>query len=152
MSHSRRRPSYTVIRQARENASGYHVQEISRRNATESQVAADIKSCCAATVTIGEPECPTSIGVIYCDTRCDEGGFTESDAIFLKQLATQFSSYVELALQKRRSNFLESQHQAGIKEKNENPDVVLAKVVGYRRPCRNCGRTLSEWLRTIFRS
>ena len=139
-----RRPSYTVIRQARNSSLGYHVQEISKRDATKSQVAADIKSCCAATVSIGDSEYPTTIGVIYCDTRYDENKFTESDAIFLKELTAQFSCYIELALLKHKAKFLESEHEASIKEKSNNPEMILARIVGTSKIIQDLKRDLER--------
>jgi transcriptional regulator with GAF, ATPase, and Fis domain len=139
-----RRPSYTVIRQARSSAEGYHVQEISRRDATKSQMDADIKSCCAARVAIGDPEYPTIIGAIYCDTRYDERRFTESDAIFLKELAAQFSCYIELSLMKHKTVTLESEHEIGIREKLNNPEVVLARIVGVSNAMKDLRKDLER--------
>lgn len=139
-----RRPSYTVIRQARNSADGYHIQDISRRDATKSQVAADIKSCCAATVSIGDSEYATTIGVIYCDTRYDENKFTESDAIFLKELAAQFSCYIELALLKHKAKILETEHAASIKEKFNNPEMILARIVGTSKVIQDLKRDLER--------
>lgn len=142
--YPRRRPSYTVIRRARSNEQGYHVQDISMRDATKSQIAAEIKSCCAASVTIGDPEYPTTIAVIYCDTRCDENKFTESDGIFLKELAAQFACYIELALLKHKARILESEHEADIQEKSSNPDSVLARIVGTSKQMQELRKDLER--------